>query len=373
MSRPLRVFHLIKSLGRGGAEMLLTDGPRVSDPAQFEYGFGYFLPHKHALVPELTRHFGEVECFPANGAAGMLAQTPNVAAHLRRWRADVVHCHLPLAGVVGRLAGRIAGVPVVYTEHNAIERYHRATRLAARATWRLQRRVIAVSADVSESIHRNLGDSVPVQVVLNGVSVDRFVHGDFARDELRSKLGIEPDSVVIGSVAVFRVQKRLDLWLDVAKRLLDSNPRTRFLLVGDGPQRGEVERRIGELGLTGRVLLPGLQEDVRPYLAAMDVYLMTSDFEGIPIALLEAMAMQLPPVVTDAGGMPEMVQSGTNGFVLPRGDVAGLARETERLIAGGEQLRRSYGEAARQNVAERFSTQRMMRELEQVYRDAVAR
>lgn len=373
MTRPLRVFHLIKSLGRGGAEMLLTDGPRLSDPAEFQYGFGYFLPHKDALVPELTRLFGEVRCFPAKGAPGMLAQVPRVAAHLRAWRADVVHCHLPLAGVVGRLAGRIAGVPVVYTEHNALERYHRATRIAARATWRLQKRVIAVSSDVSNSIHRGLGKDVPVQVILNGVSVDRFVRSDFPREEVRRTLGIAPDSVLVGSVAVFRVQKRLDLWLQVAQQVIAAHPTARFVLVGDGPERAMVERRIAELGLTGRVLLPGLQADVRPYLAAMDAYLMTSDFEGIPIALLEAMAMELPPVLTDAGGIPEMVQTGTNGFVLPRGDVAGLARELENLIAGGNELRKRYGHAARERVTQSFSTRRMVDELEQVYRDAADR
>ncbi|HKY37045.1 MAG TPA: glycosyltransferase [Polyangiaceae bacterium] len=374
MSRPLRVFHLIKSLGRGGAEMLLADGPRLSDPARIVYGFGYFLPHKDALVPELKRQFGHVVCFPATNAGAMFAQTARVAAHLRHWRADLVHCHLPLAGAVGRLAGLAARVPVVYTEHNAIERYHTATRLAARATWRLQRRVIAVSSDVAASISRAFGGAVPVQVVLNGVSLDRFVRGDFDgdRDRVRRELGIAPEHVVIGSVAVFRKQKRLDLWLEVARRVLDETPHARFLLVGDGPERQLVERRVSELGLSGRVLLPGLQTDVRPYLAAMDVYLMTSDFEGVPLALLEAMAMQLTPVVTDAGGMPEMIQSGTNGIVLPRGDVASLAREVQALLAGGADRRHGYGEAARQRVRDRFSTRRMMSEIEQIYSDAVA-
>jgi L-malate glycosyltransferase len=373
MTRPLRVFHLIKSLGRGGAEMLLADGPRHSDRASFEYGFGYFLPHKNALVPELQRQFGHVECFPATSAAQMFAQTGRVAAHLKRWGADLVHCHLPLAGAVGRLAGLVARVPVVYTEHNAIERYHTATRLAAKTTWRLQRRVLAVSADVAVSIGRSLGDAVPVQVVLNGVSVDRFVRANFDGAELRGQLGLDTEHVVIGSVAVFRKQKRLDLWLEVARRVLEQAPQARFLLVGDGPERGLVEQRIRELGLAGRVLLPGLQADVRPYLAAMDVYLMTSDFEGVPIALLEAMAMQLPPVVTDAGGMPEMIETGSNGIVRARGDVAGLAEEVRSLVVGDAARRRLLGEAARNRVRDHFSTQRMMSEIEQVYRDVLTR
>jgi L-malate glycosyltransferase len=322
--RPLRVFHLIKGLGRGGAEMLLTDGPGASDPAEFGYGFGYFLPHKDALVADLRRQFGHVQCFPATGALGMLTQVRTLARHLKDWQADIVHCHLPLAGVIGRLAGAIAHVPVIYTEHNVQERYHPATRLAAKSTWRLQREVIAVSADVKSSISRRFGEGVPVRVVRNGVSLERFSPTTGAGHALRAQLGIAADAVVVGTVAVFRKQKRLDLWLEVANAVLKVHPQVRFLLVGDGPLRAQVEDQVRQLGLSGKVLLPGLQSDVIPYLAAMDVYFMSSDFEGVPIALLEAMSMELPPVVTDAGGIPEVIEADLSGFVLPRGDAPGL-------------------------------------------------
>lgn len=370
--RPIRVFHLIKSLGRGGAEMLLTDGPGASDPARFEYGFGYFLPHKRALVPELERKFGHVVCFPAQGALGMLAQVRSLARELRAWRADIVHCHLPLAGVVGRLAGAMAKVPVIYTEHNVQERYHPATRLAARSTWRLQRQVIAVSADVKESIVRRFGERVPVRVIKNGVSLERFSRSEAARAELRARLGIAEDTVVVGSVAVFRKQKRLDLWLTAASLVLRSQPDARFLLVGDGPLRPQVEQQIRELGLSGKVLLPGLQSDVAAYLAAMDVYLMSSDFEGVPIALLEAMAMELPPVVTDAGGIPEVVVDEVSGFLRPRGDAGALAESLLRLITSGPERRAACGQRARARIAAEFSTARMMLEIEEVYRHAVS-
>lgn len=370
--RPLRVFHLIKSLGRGGAEMLLTDGPEASDPASFQYGFGYFLPHKRALVEDLERKFGHVVCFSATSGLGMLGQVPRLARHLSEWKADVVHCHLPLAGVVGRLAGQLAGVPVVYTEHNALERYHPATRLAARATWRLQRQVIAVSGDVKASISRGFGDHVPVRVIRNGVSLERFSREGHPRTQLRGELGIADDAIVVGTVAVFRKQKRLDLWLKTAELVLRKHPETRFLLVGDGPLRGEVEQQIQALGLSGKVLLPGLQPDVIPYLATMDAYLMSSDFEGVPIALLEAMAMELPPVVTTAGGIPEVVETQVSGFLQPRGDVAALAESLEQLITGGATARSDYGKRARARVAAEFSTARMMREIEEVYRNAVS-
>jgi len=366
---PLRIFHLIKGLGRGGAEMLLTDGPSCSDPSQFQYGFGYFLPHKHALVPDLERKFGSVACFPATSGLGMLLQVRRLARHLQTWKADVLHCHLPLAGVVGRLAGAMTQVPVVYTEHNVLERYHPATRLAARSTWRLQRQVIAVSADVKDSIARGFGNGVPVRVVRNGVSLERFSRTGLDAGLVRARFGIPAAAPVIGSVAVFRRQKRLDLWLQTAKLVLDQQPEARFLLVGDGPLRGDLEGQIRQLGLTDKICLPGLQPDVVPYLAAMDAYLMSSDFEGVPIALLEAMAMEVPPVVTTAGGMPEVVEPNVSGFLEPLGDPGALAASLIKLIVGGRDYREGFGRRARERVAASFSTARMMRELEEVYRN----
>lgn len=369
-TQPIRVFHLIKSLGRGGAEMLLTDGPATSDPARFRYGFGYFLAHKNALVADLER-IGEVVCFPAKGGAGMLSQVWALAHHLRIWNADLLHCHLPLAGVIGRLAGALARVPVVYTEHNVIERYHPATRLAANATWRLQRQVIAVSAEVKDSIARRFGERVPVRVIRNGISLQRFSRATAGGAKLRAELGIASDAMVIGSVAVFRKQKRLDLWLATAQLVLRQHPEVRFLLVGDGPLRDEVRQQVQMLGLTGKVLLPGLQADVRPYLGAMDAYLMSSDFEGVPIALLEAMAMEVPPVTTMAGGIPEVIEANVSGFLEPCGDVGALAAALETLIAVGPRGRAAYGARARERVTVEFSTARMMGEIEEVYRSAI--
>ncbi|HEX2164341.1 MAG TPA: glycosyltransferase, partial [Thermoanaerobaculia bacterium] len=168
----MHVLHLIKGLGLGGAENLLVEAARHAGP-EVRYSFAYFLPWKDALVAPLRAAGAEVTCFPAKGAAGLLARVPALARHLRRRRVDLLHAHLPLAGVAGRLAGRLAGVPVVYTEHNLMQRYHPLTRAANLATWRLQRQAVAVSAEVAASIAARAGAAVPVAVVANGVPVDR--------------------------------------------------------------------------------------------------------------------------------------------------------------------------------------------------------
>lgn len=365
----MHVCQLIKGLGRGGAESLLPQVVRHAAP-DVSHAVGYFLPWKDALVEEVRSAGAPVTLFPARSSPALLLRVGAVARWLRRERADVLHCHLPLAGLVGRLAGRLATVPVVYTEHNLQRRYHPATRLANRLTWRLQDAAVAVSGEVARSIADHLPSSVPVHLVRNGIEVPPPPEEETVR-ALRRDLGLPAEAPVVGTVAVLRRQKRLDLWLRAAARLLELQPDARFLVVGDGPLRGELEALAARPPLAGRVVFAGLQRDVWPYLAAMDLYLMSSEFEGLPLALLEALASGLPAVVTAVGGIPEVVDDGTDGRLVPFGDPAALARAAGEVLADPEQARR-LGVAARRRVAERFGIARMARELEAVYRGVVA-
>jgi glycosyltransferase involved in cell wall biosynthesis len=359
---------MIKGLGRGGAESLLPQLAR-SRSADFAYTVAYFVPAKNALVGELEGLGVPVRCFGASSAAGMLAAVPRVARWFRAQRPAVVHAHLPMAGVVARLAGRLARVPVLYTEHNLQERYHPFTRRANAATWGLQRQVLAVSRDVAESIRRHLGDAVPVLVVENGIEVAGSVSAvEVAHARAALGLGAAP---VVGTVAVMRRQKRLDLWLAAASRIAAEVPEARFLIVGDGPERSAVEAEVSRLGLAGRVLLPGLQSDVRPFLAAIDVFLMSSEFEGLPLALLEAMALERAIVVTAVGGMRDVVEPGKTGELIAFGDVVGLAAAATALLRDPER-RSAMGARARRRVEERYGILRMAREVEAVYRRLAA-
>jgi glycosyltransferase involved in cell wall biosynthesis len=263
----------------------------------------------------------------------------------------------------------MARVPVVYTEHNVLERYHPLTRRANLLTWRHQEAAIAVSADVAESLRRGAPRGVPVKTILNGVDIDRFDPRRVQGATLRESLGISPSAPVVGTVAVFRTQKRLDEWLRVAKALVNDHPGTHFILVGDGPLRHELEALADSLDLD-TVHWVGLQEDVRPYLAAMDVYMMSSRFEGLPVALLEAMAMGCAVVSTSVGGIPEVLRHRVNGLLVDGDHPERLAAEAAALIDSPEQ-RAALGADARRTVEEGYSVARMARQLEQTYVEAV--
>jgi L-malate glycosyltransferase len=369
-TRPIRVLHLIKSLGRGGAEMLLPEGLRFADRGRFDYQYGYFLPWKDAMVGALQEQGAQVVCFGGRNNVQILMRARRVATYIEANDIDILHCHLPIAGIVGRIAGKIAGVPVVYSEHNKQERYHGVTRRLNAATWKWQECAVAVSGDVADSIRTNIRAAVPTRVVLNGVDVTRFQRRDTGQEDVRLRLGIPENAPVVGTVAVFRTQKRFDLWVEAARLILEQHPATHFIVVGDGPLRESVVESVIRAGLDGVVHLPGLQEEVRPFLAAMDVYMMSSIFEGLPVALLEAMSMECVPVCTAVGGIPELVRPGENGMLVEAGRPELLAQAVGHVLSAPV-LRAELATAARATVQAGFSMERMARELEVIYSSLV--
>ncbi|RYY17146.1 MAG: glycosyltransferase, partial [Chitinophagaceae bacterium] len=209
--------------------------------------------------------------------------------------------------------GRITGVPVVYTEHNLWERYHKLTYHLNKITYSSQERVIAVSAEVANSIKTHHKNSRPiVQVVLNGINTTKFSGAFETTTDIRKQFNIPPGAVLIGITCVFRAQKRLTTWLEIAHRINKSFPDVRFIIIGDGVLKEEIFAKAAALNTADYVQFAGLQTEIRPYLKAMDIFMMSSEFEGLPIALLEAMSMEVMPACTEAGGISELVKgSGT--------------------------------------------------------------
>ena len=365
----MNVFHLIKSLGRGGAETLLSETLRVSD-GSVRYSYGFFLKNNRAVERDLQEQGASVVCFDADSSAGVLMRFSRVAEFLRQSKPDIIHCHLALAGIVGRIAGKLTGIPVIYTEHTKFEHCHFCTRIASRLTWRWQKRVIAVSNEVKTSIETHLGNRVPIQVVENGIDVLKFRRNGTDGAKIRQHFDISPDAPVIGTVAVFREVKRLNLWLQVAQKVRKLREDAVFMIVGFGPLEDSLKNEAAALGLSHNLFFPGYQTDVRQYLECFDIYLMTSLYEGLPIALLEAMAMECAPVCTSAGGIGEIIEHGYNGLcVSPQSPDRLVDHIAFLLKSGSEQSRIAIN--ARQTVVEKYNITRMVEKLEGIYEDCL--
>ena len=258
------------------------------------------------------------------------------------------------------------------TEHSVLERYHPSTRLLTLSTWSIQGHVVARSDEVAASIVRHAPSSrVPVTVVRNGVDVDRFVVDGQQRHKLRARLGIALTAPVVGTVAVLRTQEALDRWLRVAQAVVARVPAARFVTVGDGPMRSELEALSSSLELFDLVSFVGVQSDPVPWLAAMDMWLSTSAFEGLPLALLEALAAERAVVATAVGGVPEVVVDHENGRLLKADEEAGLVDVVCAFCVDRDGARRA-GVAGRAVAEKQFGIRQMQERLLGVYRSVLS-
>jgi glycosyltransferase involved in cell wall biosynthesis len=226
---------------------------------------------------------------------------------------------------------------------------------------------LAVSRDVLSSIERlGLRQKTRVEVVLNAISVDQVREESRNLNDLRLQLGIGPENLVVGTVAVFSRQKRLEDWLKVAVRIASEREDVTFLLAGDGPEAPRLRAQVQDLGLGDRVRLPGFRPDGRRALGVVDVYLMTSEYEGLPLAMLEAMALGKPVVATAVGGIPEVVQEGQEGFLAPVGAVDRLAQQAIRLL-DDPQLRLEMGQRGARKIQAEYDIKQRVCFMEDLY------
>ena len=249
----IKVLHIIKSLGRGGAEMLLPETLNLHDKEKFDFHYIYFLPWKDQMVNAIKEAGGTVNCFEAKNNFSLLFQYKNIINYCKENQIDLIHCHLPWAGFVGRIVHKKTGIPLVYSEHNMQERYHVLTKQINRITFNYQSMAFGVSEDVTKSIRENIDPKIPVKTLLNGVNTETFVRK--VNLEIRNKLGIPEDAIVIGNVAVFRFQKRLEEWLMVLKKLREKNPDIYGIIVGAGPLEDKIKKKYKDLGLGGNSFL----------------------------------------------------------------------------------------------------------------------
>lgn len=363
----VKVLHIIKSLGRGGAEMLLLETLKTHNQDQFEFHYIYFLPWKNQMVSAIENAGGKVTCFPANNNIQLILQFPKIIKYCKENRIQVIHAHLPWAGFVSRLVHKLAKIPLLYTEHNLQERYHFITKIINRYTFSWQTLGIGVSEDVTNSILKNINPKIPCKTILNGVNTDSFLRGSQSeRTRIRKLYSIPEDAILVGTVAVFRFQKRLDLWLQILSEAIAINPNIYGIIVGAGPLEQELVVKHKALHLQGKVIFAGLQTNVKPFYEAMDIFMMASSFEGLPIALLEAMSMECAVVSTDAGGIKEILQSEMYGVLVGVDHWNQLKSALIELSNNAGQLN-YYQSQARKRVVESFSIGVMVEQLEALY------
>jgi glycosyltransferase involved in cell wall biosynthesis len=230
-------------------------------------------------------------------------------------------------------------------------------------------KTVAVSEEIRQYEIKNQGVS-PEKIIMipNAVDIKRFSQMNF-RKYIREELGIEKSSPLIGTVARLVADKRLDCLLEAARMVCDSVPQARFLIIGDGPLRGKLEGQAIQLDLAPEyVKFLGSRLDIPGLLSALDIFVLSSEREGIPVSILEAMAASKPVVATWVGGIPQFIQNGHNGLLVSSHDPAGLAKAILTLVEN-DTLRQSVAGEGYRTVETRFSVDVVSQQIVALYDD----
>ena len=292
---------------------------------------------------------------------------------IRRGSYDLIHCHSAKVGVLGRLAARLERVPAVYTPHALpfvgpfSARRRLAARLVERALAPSTELIVCVSEHERREAAAGLGAGARLRVVHNGSDAcDPWVVPDSHLEALGA------GGPVVGAVAVLRQQKRIDLLLDATPEILRRVPDARVAVVGNGPLAESLRRQAERLGLNTEPrfrFIPFVRPAAR-YLRSLDVFVLPSDWESLPIALLEALACGVPQVATDVGGTSEAVTPDT-GILFSPGDAGALVEATVSLL-GEQDRRRRMAEASVARHRRAFTVERMVAMTAAVYDEAMA-
>jgi glycosyltransferase involved in cell wall biosynthesis len=373
--RRLRVLNIITRMIRGGAQETAMLQAALLDPERFQCEIltGPETGSEGSLQEETRARGIPLHVEPSLVRAVRpwqdLRALKRIEARLRGGRYDIVHTHTSKAGVLGRVAARRAGVPVVvHTAHGWAFHVRGGGYWAPIERWCARRcdAIVVVSrTDETSGLAHGVGVPSQYHLIRSGIELDTFRAPGVTRDEMRRRLGWRPQAFVVGMVGRLSPQKApLDLVAAFA-RIAAERPELELALIGDGPLRADVDRAFESAGLAGRVHRLGLRADVPQLLVALDALALTSRWEGMPRVFPQAMAARLPILATAVNGAREAVVAGETGLLVPPGDVAAIAAALRELATDPARARR-MGEAGARR-AEEFSAELMARQLEALY------
>ncbi|MDH4186050.1 MAG: glycosyltransferase family 4 protein [Nitrospira sp.] len=299
---------------------------------------------------------------------------------IRQFKPDIIHTQTSKAGIVGRLAARLAGVPIVIHTAHAFP-FHAYLSAPVRAAYIMIERMAARWADCvfvdTESVRQDglragvVEDPSKLVVVPMGINVEQFSPAFVRPADLRESLGLPSESLVVGTVARLVPDKGLECFLRMAALIVVSRQDTRFLIVGEGPLREELARQARELRIDAHVVFAGHRTDIPDLMALMDVFVLPTRREGFGVVFAEAMAMERPTVGSRIGPVAEVVEEGVTGYLAPPDMPEEFAARVLALLADPAK-RRMFGQAGRRRVERLFSEEVMCWTIEGHYRRLLA-
>lgn len=357
------ILHLSSTSGPGGAEMLVSRIASGLDLNRFRSLVGLFTP---GWLKDRCEKLSLPTVVLPMQSQWDVAWIVRCCALVRCQRVDLIHAHEFRANVFGAIVAKLCGIPLVGTVHG--KNYypdHVKRRMAYRWV-----STAAKMVAVSEDLRRFLQDQVGVHRdrvarIYNGVDMPERMSRERVA-QFRSDLGIQPSEFTLGIVGSLYPVKGHTYLFDAFRSVLKLHPKTKLLVVGQGDLEDSLKRQVLELGIDHAVSFLGLRNDVPSILAALDLFVLPSLSEGLPVALLEAMSAAVPVVASSVGGTPEIVQDGQSGLLVSPKNAPELADRILEIINNRDKSK-LLGERGRERVAKEFTTARMFDHYQELY------
>ncbi|MBI5740615.1 MAG: glycosyltransferase [Nitrospirae bacterium] len=364
----INILYLFVTLPVGGAEEHLLTILRNLNPEEYRPTV-LCIRDKGEIGREIEGMGIDVISLNRDSKAADVRIIKDILKVMRKQNISLVHTHLYHANMYGRTAAFLAEVPVVSTEHNAYPKYKFKRRIV---NWLLAKRtgkIVAVSDAVKNHIvARDWITPTKVEVIHNAVDISRF--DSVTRETSRQKLCIAPESLVIGTVGRLIEQKGHIYLIEALHAVREAVPQIKLVLAGSGTLETSLKNEVSAKGLDEHVMFLGQRRDIPDILKAMDIFVLPSLWEGLPMVLLEAMASGLPIVATSVSGVTEIVRDEINGIIVPARNKTALAGAIIGLSADSVK-RKAFGRSGRKMVEDRFSSVRMAARLDSVYKSLI--
>ena len=356
MMQKIKIVHLTASPCYGGPErQMLELGKELSQFGRSVYVSFLEEGRCHEFIREAKRQGFAAQALKRD-TPRLLAAVRELKALLRSERAELLCCHGYKANLLGLLAARRIGIPVISVSRGWTGESLRVRIFEAidRRILRWMDKVVCVSEAQAQKVYRGGVHEDNIVIIHNAIRPERFENSDPVYREQLRRMFPNPPQLIVGAAGRLSPEKGFDVLIDAAAEVCTSQVEVGFVLFGDGPLREELQRQIQLLGLDGRFILAGFRADLDRLLPHFDLMVLPSFTEGLPNVVLEAFAAGIPVVATAVGGTPEIVEDGVSGYLTPAGDGKALSRQIVCLLVD-DTRRRQMGEAGRQYVLKRFS------------------
>jgi len=374
----VNLLYVITKLELGGAQKQLLS--LISHLDKSKYRIFLFTAHQGLLIQNVSL-ISDLTLYRSKYLEGQISPIKDIIAlieifwFIKKNKIEIVHTHSSKAGILGRIAAKLAGKKfIIHTVHgwsfNDFQLFFMRNificleRLTAQFTKRL---IVVSSYDKGKGLENGIGKESNYTIIRYGINKDEFLLKDRS---IKEELGIKDSDLVVGMISCLKPQKSPQDFVRLAFQINQILPQMKFILIGDGVLRYRVEKLVRRYNLQKNLILTGWRRDIPRILSAIDIFVLTSLWEGLPISVLEAMASAKPVVATHTGGIEEAIIEGKTGFLIPVRDVKKMSDRLITLLKDGN-LRKELGQNARDFLDGSYHLENMVNANQDLYENLV--